>query len=355
MTSAKYIGLDVHQATIAAAVLDANGKLVMESILETRASTILDFIGGIRGELNITFEEGVSAEWLYGVLKSDANKIVVCDPRKNALLKAGNKNDRIDARKLAELLRGGQVKQVYHGNRGVRTLKELAHSYLVLTQDVTRVMNRIKAVYHSVAIRCPGQRVYNQRCREQWLEQLAEPGLQRRAELLYQQLDLLQPLRQQARRELIAESRKYAARQLLEQIPSIGPVRAALLIAIIQTPHRFRTKRLLWAYSGLGLEIRSSSDHDFKNGRLQRRVKQISIRGLNRNHNPELKNLFKSSALSASFQPGPWQDCYQRMLAKGIKPAMARLTLARKIAAVVLTLWKRGESFDPDKLTMQAP
>ena len=78
----------------------------------------------------------------------------------------------------------------------------------------------------------------------------------------------------------LAESRKHAARQLLEQIPSIGPVRAALLIAIMQTPHRFRTKRLLWAYSGLGLEIRTSSDHDFKNGQLQRRPKQISVRAL---------------------------------------------------------------------------
>jgi len=87
---------------------------------------------------------------------------------------------------------------------------------------------------------------------------------------------------------------------------------------------------------------------------LQRRPKQISIRGLNRNHNPELKNLFKSTALSASLQAGPWQECYQRMLARLIKPAMARLTLARKIAAVGLVLWKRGESFDPEKLPMQA-
>jgi len=118
MANVKYIGLDVHQATIAAALLDANGKLVMESVLETRASTILDFIRGVRGQLNITFEEGISAEWLHGVLKSDVDKIVVCDPRKNALLKAGNKNDRIDARKLAELLRVGQLKQVYHGNQG---------------------------------------------------------------------------------------------------------------------------------------------------------------------------------------------------------------------------------------------
>jgi transposase len=352
MTSAKYIGLDVHQATIVAAVLDASGKLVMESIVETRASTILDFICGLRGELAVTFEEGISAGWLHNVLERHVSKIVVCDPRKNALLKVGNKSDRIDARKLAELLRGGQLSAVYHGDAGVKTLKELAR--LAVTQDVTRLMNRIKAVYRSQAIGCAGDRVYAARHRSEWLEQLTEPGLRRRAERLHEQFDLLEPLRQQARRELIAESRKYPVRLRLQQIPCIGPIRAALLIAIMQTPHRFRTKRLLWAYSGLGLETRSSADHDFKNGRVQRSRKQVSIRGLNENHNRDLKNLFKSTALAASTKPGPLQDCYQRMLAKGIKPAMARLTLARKIATIVLTLWKKGESFDPKKLKTQA-
>src|SRR5260221_5837164 len=101
MNSEKYIGLDVHQATISVAVMDSRGKVVMESILETKAATILEFLAGLRGTLSVTFEEGIWAAWLYD-LKPHVQEIVVCNPRKTALLKDGNKSDRIDARKLAE-------------------------------------------------------------------------------------------------------------------------------------------------------------------------------------------------------------------------------------------------------------
>src|SRR5499427_6933059 len=126
MNGEKYIGLDVHQATISVAVMDWMGKLIMESILETKASTILEFLGGLRGTLSVTFEEGTWAGWLYDLLKPHVAKLVVCNPRKTALLKDGNKSDRIDARKLAELLRLNNLKSVYHGETGVRMLRELA-------------------------------------------------------------------------------------------------------------------------------------------------------------------------------------------------------------------------------------
>ena len=81
------------------------GKLVMESIVETKARTLLDFLDGLRGELHVTLEEGTWAAWLYDVLKPHVEELVVCNPRRNALLKDGSKSDRVDARKLAELLR----------------------------------------------------------------------------------------------------------------------------------------------------------------------------------------------------------------------------------------------------------
>ena len=152
MSQEKYIGMDVHQATISVAVMDAKGKLIMECVLETKAATILEFIQGLRGTLALTFEEGTSAAWLHDLLKPHVNRLVVCDPRKNALLKDGNKNDRVDARKLAELLRTNQVKPVYHEKHGTRALKEVGRSYLTVPKDVTRVMNRIKSVYRSWAI-----------------------------------------------------------------------------------------------------------------------------------------------------------------------------------------------------------
>ena len=144
MNQEKYIGMDVHQATISVAVMDSSGKLIMECILETKAATILEFIDGLRGTLSVTFEEGTSAAWLHDLLKPCVSHLVVCDPRRNALLKDGNKNDRIDARKLAELLHGNQLHAVYHGEHGLRTLKELGRSYLTITKDLTRVSLEVR-------------------------------------------------------------------------------------------------------------------------------------------------------------------------------------------------------------------
>ena len=191
MNQAKYIGMDVHQATISVAVMDSPGKLILESILETKAATILQFVAGPCGSLLVTFEEGTSAAWLYDLLKPHVANVQVCDPRKTALLKDGSKSDRIDARKLAELLRGNHLSPIYHGENGVRTLKELARSYLTITKDLTRVMSRIKALYRSWAIPCAGPAVYRPRHRAEWLAKIVEPGVRLRAERLYQQLDAL--------------------------------------------------------------------------------------------------------------------------------------------------------------------
>ena len=237
---------------------------------------------------------------------------------------------------------------------GIRTLKELGRSYLTITKDLTRVMSRIIALYRSWAIPCSGTTVYAARRRGEWLAKIAEPGVRLRAERFYQQLDLLQPLRQAARRDFIMESHKHPAVKLLRQIPSIGPIRAALLVALLQTPHRFRTKRQRWAYSGFAVETHDSGEYRFVGGKVRRNGERISVRGLSDNYNRDLKNLFKSTAISASIRPGPLRDFYLALLAKGMRPTMARLTLARKISAITLTIWKKGMDFDAKQLDQQA-
>lgn len=121
-------------------MLDSTGQLVMDSILETKAITVLQFIHGVRGSLQVPFEGGTCAEWLHDLLTPHVMKALLREPRKNALLEAGNKNDSIDAYKLADLLLTGLLSAVCHGENGVRTLKELACGYLAVTQDLTRVM-----------------------------------------------------------------------------------------------------------------------------------------------------------------------------------------------------------------------
>jgi hypothetical protein len=165
---------------------------------------------------------------------------------------------------------------------------------------------------------------------------------------------VLEPLRQEARRDLLVESRKHSAVKLLRQIPAIGPIRAALLVALLQTPHRFRTRRQLWAYSGFAVETHDSGEYRYVKGKLRRNRERMTVRGLSDNHNHDLKNIFKGAAISASTRPGPLRDFYAALLAKGMRPAMARLTLARKMATITLTIGKKGVDFDAKELNPQA-
>jgi hypothetical protein len=123
--------------------------------------------------------------------------------------------------------------------------------------------------------------VYAPRYRSEWLAKITEAGVHRRAEIYYEQLDALRSLREQVRRDLLVEGRKHSAMKLLRQIPSIGPLRAVLLIALLQTPHRFRTKRQLWAYSGLALKTSTSGEYRIVGGQLKRSKKFLAVRGLN--------------------------------------------------------------------------
>lgn len=351
----KYIGMDVHKAITVIVVLDAAGRTLVEAMIETKATSLVQFLRGLEGTLHVTFEESCYSAWLYDVLSPHAARVVVCDPRQNAAyVKSGNKSDRIDARKLADLLRTNMLNPVYHGNQSVKALQELARAYLCLVEDAARVMNRLKAIYRGRGIACGGTRVYSPRYRGEWLEQLRESGARCRAELLYQQLDLLLPLRRQAKQALLAEARRHAVEKLLRTIPGIGPLRAALLIAVIQTPHRFRGKRQLWAYAGLAVVTQDSAEYCLRDGRIQRSKKQALVRGLNHNHNPRLKEILKGAATTVITRSAPWKEFYSQRLAQGIQPQLALLIVARKIATIVLELWKKGERFDEQHLNAQA-
>jgi transposase len=265
------------------------------------------------------------------------------------LLEAGNKGDRVDVQKLSELLYLGALRPVYHGDHGTRALKELARSYESLVRDRTRVKNRLKAIYRGRGIGCEGDGVYNSSKQAQWLKQLAERGVRQRATSLYSQLESLNVMVTEAQREMLAESRKHKATSILRSLSTLGPISTAMIIATCDTPHRFRTKRQFWTYCGFAVVTRSSADHYFEKGKLHKRRKPALTRGLNRNYNRRLKQVFKSAATSGSRR-GPFKPIYDQLLAKGLKPDLAKLTLARRISAIALAMWKKGERFDPKKL-----
>ena len=185
----QYMGLDVHQATTVVAVIDAEGKRVLETVVATEGGAIGRLIESMSGPLHVTLEECGQAAWVHDVIRRQVTEVVVCDPRRNKLLQDGSKGDRVDARKLAELLRGGMLRSVYHGHERTRKLKQLVRAYETFCVDTNRAMVRIKALYRGRGIRTPGSSVYQGTQRTGWLEQLTETGTRQRAAWLYAQLD----------------------------------------------------------------------------------------------------------------------------------------------------------------------
>ena len=349
----KYVALDVHQATTSASVREEGGRVMARTILPTTAPTLVEFFRGMRGAIHVAFEEGTQAQWLHDLLEPLVDRVIVGDRRGAAA--PGNKGDQMDADQLSELLRLGALRAVYHSSSPHReTLRELARTYTNLVEDSTRVMQRLKALFRARGIPTPGKHVYHPAHQAQWVARLTGPGVRFRAAALYAELAVLRDLRPRAKAALLTEARKDPAWPILRTIPFLGPVRVAVLLATMQTPWRFRTKRHLWAYTGLAVVSRSSADFELRQGRPVRRRRAPMTRGLNRNHNRVLKNLFKGAATAATARPGALQTFYQNMLARGMRDDLARVTLTRKLAALTLRLWKTGTPYDPTQLTVQA-
>jgi transposase len=348
----QYLALDVHRATSVATVRDESGSVRMRATVATEAGAILGLVRGLGPRVHVVFEEGTQAQWLHDLLHPHAERVLVCNVRGRS--ETTNKSDRLDADSLSEQLRLGALHSVYHGSPGVATLKELVRCYLNLVEDSTRVMLRVKAIYRGRAIGTAGEAVYRPSQRRAWLAKLEARGARTRAESLLKQLDVLIELRTKARAAMLAEGRRQPGWKILKSIPFFGPVRVAILLAIIGTPFRFRGKRQLWPYVGLAVVTRSSADQEMVDGKLRRRKRAPLTRGLNRNHNRVLKNVFKGAANAAAAKAGPLKELYDRCVAGGVREEMAKLTLARKLASVALRLWKKGELWDPTKLTMQA-
>ena len=346
MNNIKYIGMDVHMAMTVVAVLNDLGKVVAEAIIETKGSTIVSFLKGLRGELHVTFEECTQAAWLYDLIRPQVATVVVCNPKKIPIQET--KADKIDARRLAELLRTNGLKAVYHGEHSTQAVKDLAQSYGAIVSDSTRVRNRLKALFRGRGIPCHGTSVYNKEEREQWLKQLDNASARVRAGRIFRELDFLTELREEAETEFIRETRKHSAAKILQSIPGIGPLRAGVILGFAVTPHRFRTRKQFWTYCGLAVTSKVTSEYAIIQGQVRRSKQQPLVRGLNRNYNRSLKEVFKGAAATAAM--GPWRSQFDAMVANGMRAPLALLTLARKISSTTLTLWKKGEPYDEKKL-----
>ena len=346
----RYIGLDVHAQSCTLVVVGPSGRRLKSQVLETNGKVLVDAVQSIPGRRHLCLEEGAQSAWLHELLSPHVEELIVTVPRE----RKGLKDDLRDALELAEKLRTGTIDtRVYKAPRPLMGLQNAVRAYGMVTRDIVRTKNRLKAVFRARGI-ATDKSVYESERRKAWLRKLP-PHHRRFADWIGRELEALVPLQDQAEEWVKEEAKGHPIVKTLSTAPGMGMRRSAQVVAIVGTPHRFRTRRQFWSYCGLGIVMRSSSDWVHRGGGDWVRKEVNQTRGLNRNRRPQLKAVFKGAATTVihQLQDHPLYADYQRMLKAGTKPNLAKLTLARRIAAAVLAMWKHEEDYDPKRLALK--
>ncbi len=309
-----YIGVDCHITTLDFAVVDETGRVTKTDKVATSAKKFIEFVKSVRQPRIVFMEEGTLAAWALEVCARFGEKLVITDPRKNRWISAsGQKDDTIDALKLAQLARGGYIKEIHHPIGQRRRFRELMMAYHDTSRNVTRIKNKIKAKFRQNGIQCTGQTVFSKAHREEWRQKLPQDSsLLVIVDGLWLQLDQAEQTERNILLTAKAQSKQFPEIRLFKDIPGIGFINGATISAILETPHRFANKRKLWMYAGFGIVRRSSGG-------------KLYTEKLTNEYNHLLKYAVKQAAQAAILaKDNSFRRSYLEMtLIKGIAPHRA--------------------------------
>jgi len=348
MPTHRYIGLDVHLQSTTVAVVGPSGKRIKSLVVDTTGRSLIEAIKGVPGPRSICLEEGTQSEWLAELLEPHAQQLVVFVAERSR----GTKSDEVDAWLMAEKLRTGALTkhQVFKPGGVLLPLRAAVRSHRMVVDDVVRLKNRLRSLYRSRGLHETGATMFLPSKRQDWERRLPAP-LATTAATLAIELDALEQLKTQAEARLETEAQRVSIVRRLMTAPAIGVVRAAQIVATVVTPHRFRTKRQFWSYCGLGIVTRSSADWTRSpDGKLVK-MRTFQARGLNGQRNGQLKLAFKGAAhqICTTMPSHPLHEHFVRLVEAGTNPKLAKLTIARQLAAAVLAMWKQQQDYDPAK------
>jgi len=335
-----YIGADVHSNSTELAI-EHNGNIVCRRSVSTTIPAIKEVFASVGGKIHLTFEEGPMAGWLYRNLKDTVDRIVICDPRRNKLICSdGDADDKIDAAKLASLLRGGYLRAVYHSDDQRRAeLKQWVSLYHDRVRDAVRMINKIRARCRMYGIAIPRNVIRDKSQRPQWLSGIKNQSLAKQLEMLWIGYDATAVQVRRTKRQLCTLSRNYPIIKIWSDLPGIGIIRAVTAFAFLDTPWRFAHKNKLWKYCGVGLQ-RTASGADRKG------IPKPAGLQLAWAVNRLLKNIILGAVHTAISQgENVFRRDYERMIHEGIIPSNARHAVARKMLTVMWGMWKTNSRF----------
>ena len=339
MSTIHYIALDVHCAFTEMAVVTSSGRLTKQGRYPTTIPDLVEAVETVRRPRRVTFEEGPLADWLRRNLRRHGEEVVVCEPRRNSLIaKDSDKDDPIDARKLAQLYRGGYLKAVHHPEScGRSVFKQHVTLYHDAVRERARLANRIIAQFRHHGVFLAEACCADDEGRQEALGRLPPSKLLREdLRWLWHSYDAARKREAAAETDLVSRARRIEPIRRFVALPGIRWIRAATFYVYVDTPWRFKSKSALWKYLGIGLERKHSGQ-----GRQRLRVpKQVNRR---------LKGMILAAATTAIAQhDNPFAKQYHRWLIEGgLSPQNARRNVARSLAATLWGMWKNSTAYEP--------
>ncbi len=333
-----YIGMDCHITTLDFAVVNEAGRLVKSNSVDTSVKGFMEFVKTVPQPRAIFMEEGTLAAWALETCVRFKEQLVITDPKQNHWIgSSGQKDDPLDALKLAQLARGGYVKEIHHSVGQRQRFRELMAAYHDTVKSTVRIKNKIKAKFRQNGIHCTGTTVFSEACREEWKDKLAEATPRLILDCLWRQLAESEHTEKEILSVAKVQAKRYPEVKCFEALPGIGFINAATISAILETPHRFANKRKLWMYAGLGIMTRSSGGKTYSEK-------------LSTDYNRLLKYTLKQAAEAAiRAADNPFRRKYLDMtVVRGIAPHRAKLTIARDMLATMWAMWRKGEKYSPE-------
>lgn len=335
-----YAGLDMGSRSFHLVAMNKEGTVVFDRGFTTSEKNLIAAVEAVGGELDVHLEAGELAPWVRRVLRNRVGRVVIGDPKASAwIAKDPRKRDRLDARKLADLVRMGRVHEVYYPEDERLVFKQIVQHYDDLTDQNKRLKLKTKAAFREQGVIARGKRVYALQGREHFLSQVPFPAAREAIRQLYRVLDSTTVCRRQALQLLRRQSERYEEIARFQEVPGVGMVGACRFSAYIATPYRFSCKRKLWRFCRLGIIDRTSDG------------KPLGRQALDWNGNGKLKDLSRKAFLGAMRRRGDnaFKRAYHRTLRATHQATHARLSTQRKILATLRAIWKEGTRYQDDR------
>jgi transposase len=335
-----YVGLDLGSSAFQQVAIKADGSIKVNRSFTTSEANLRAAFADQFGEIHVHLEAGELAPWAASVIAPQVTRVVCSHPKDNAwIAKDADKCDRVDAFKLAELLRLNRFKEVHYApDQPRRNFKQLVQHYDELTGQQARLKTKIKARLRMQGVIVTGERLFSSKGRKEVLARVESRDLRTAITQLYEVLDQSVRAQEQARLLMLRGAQAFPEIKLLRTAPGIGPIGACRFSAYIHTPSRFSTTRKLWKYCRLSVSHRSSNGKPLRRPRLDRsgcgRLKDVSRKAFDAAIRSRHNNGFKRA--------------YQRALETTHDKTHARLTVQRKIVSTLRAMWLRRTPYCDD-------